>query len=155
MKTNDISISLLVDQSPEQVFEAVKNVQGWWSKSIVGKSAELNDEFAYEVKGIHFSRQRLVEVVPAKRIVWQVTESNMSFLEDTDEWTGTRVIFDISRSGDQTELLFTHEGLHPGVECYDKCQPAWTQYIRHSLLRLVTTGKGDPNLEGRRIEALD
>jgi hypothetical protein len=31
MKTNAYTTSFTVDQSPDEVFEAVNNVRGWWS----------------------------------------------------------------------------------------------------------------------------
>jgi uncharacterized protein YndB with AHSA1/START domain len=143
--------TLLVDQSPHEVFEAVTNVHGWWSTTIQGDAQKLGDEFTYEVKGIHYSEQRLVEVVPDRRVVWLVTKADMTFLKQRDEWVGTKVVFDITTEGDKTKLVFTHEGLLPHIECYKMCMPAWTEYIQHSLYRLITTGVGDPNLEGRRI----
>lgn len=154
MKDPNFNSRLLVDQTPEEVFKAVTNVRGWWSEGIKGGTEKLNDEFVFEYKDIHYSRQKLTEVVPGKKVVWLITESNLSFLKDKSEWTGTKVIFDITKKGNKTELVFTHEGLVPEVECYSACSPAWTQYIQHSLLNLITTGKGDPNLEGRRIKDL-
>jgi hypothetical protein len=77
MTNQDYRTSILVNETPEQVFDAVTNPRGWWSEGI---------------------------------------------------------------------------GLVPQAECYTACAPAWTQYIGHSLKSLITSGKGDPNLEGRRIE---
>ena len=34
----------------------------------------------------------------------------------------------------------------PAYECYDVCSNAWGQYITGSLGKLITTGKGEPNL---------
>ncbi|HEY0741048.1 MAG TPA: SRPBCC domain-containing protein [Chryseosolibacter sp.] len=156
MKTHKhFTTALVVDQSPEQVFNAITNVRGWWSETIEGNTAKLGDEFLFEVKGIHRSTQKLVEVIPNKKIVWLISNSQLTFISDTSEWDGTKVIFDISPvKNNKTQLTFTHEGLVPEVECYAACSPAWTQYIQHSLLSLITTGKGDPNLEGRKIKAI-
>lgn len=146
--------TIVVVQSPKEVFNAVTNVRGWWSEGIKGNTEELDDEFIFEVKDVHYSKQKLVEVIQDKKVVWLVTESNMTFIKDKSEWTGTKVIFDISKKGDKTQLVFTHEGLVPEVECYNACSPAWAQYIEHSLFNLITTGTGDPNLEGRRIKEI-
>jgi len=153
--SRNFATTLLVDQTPGEVFNAVTNVRGWWSQGIQGGTRNLNDEFIFEVAGVHRSRQKLIEVVPDQKIVWMVMDSNMSFIEDNTEWTGTKVRFDISRQGDKTRLTFTHEGLVPEAQCFNACAPAWTQYVQHSLQQLIATGKGDPNLEGRRIEAID
>jgi Activator of Hsp90 ATPase homolog 1-like protein len=146
MNNKSFTISLLVNQTPEQVFKAVLNVRGWWSgyysEEFKGGTEKLNDEFSFRAgEGAHYSKQKLVEVIPNKKIVWLVTESKLSFLDKTDEWTGTRVIFDVSIKGNKTQLTFTHEGLTPQIECYDACAPAWTQYIQNKLLPLIQQEK--------------
>lgn len=154
MQSKDFTTNILVDETPEIVFNAVNNVRGWWSEGIVGNTTKLNDEFTFEVKDIHQSKQKLVEVIPGEKIVWLVTESRLEFIEDKDEWTNSKIVFEISKVGDKTKLVFTHEGLVPEGECYGACSPAWTEYIQHSLYNLITTGIGDPNLEGKRIKAI-
>lgn len=144
---NSYTASFTVDQSPEEVFKAVTNVRGWWGEGITGSTEKQGDEFVFEVPDVHRSVQKLVEVIPNKKVVWLVTESNMTFINDAAEWVGTKIIFTITREADGTKLTFTHEGLAPEVECYKFCAPAWDQYIQGSLYKLITTGKGTPNLE--------
>lgn len=151
-QNNSFTTSIMTAKSPHQVFEAVRDVRGWWSRSITGETKQLGEEFEFEVKDIHYSKQKLVEVIPNKKVVWLITEAKMTFIEDQDEWKDTKVIFDITTEGSQTKLTFTHEGLLPTIECYKACMPAWTQYIEHSLKQLIETGLGDPNLEGRTID---
>lgn len=93
--------------------------------------------------------------MPSEKVVWLVTESNMTFINDPDEWVGTKIVFAITKEGDKTKLTFTHEGLVPEVECYKFCMPAWDQYIKGSLYKLITAGEGTPNLEGETIEKPD
>lgn len=150
--SGDFTTSLLVDQSPRDVFDAVTNVRGWWSGTIKGKTEALNDVFTYEVKDVHWAKFELTEVIPGKRVVWHVLDSRLSFVENEKEWNDTNVTFDISRQGDKTRLVFTHQGLVPELECYDVCYPAWTEYVQDSLYKLIIGGKGDPNLEGRLIK---
>ena len=146
MKNKNFTATLIVDQTPEEVFNAVRNVRGWWSgyysEEFEGNTEKLNDEFSFRAGGgAHYSRQKLVEVIPNKKIVWLVTDSKLDFLEKKDEWTGTKVSFDISTKGNKTELAFTHEGLTPEIECYNSCAPAWSQYLQNKLLPLITKGK--------------
>jgi uncharacterized protein YndB with AHSA1/START domain len=146
MKTANFSFTITTNKSPEEVFKAVTNVRGWWTgyhnEIIKGGTAKLHDEFTFSAAdGIHVTTQKLVEVIPNEKIVWLVTKSNLSFLDKPDEWTGTKVIFDISTKGGKTQLVFTHEGLTPEVECYDSCAPSWTAYLQHRLLPLIDLGK--------------
>ncbi len=145
----DFTTTLLVDQTPSEVFNAVNNVRGWWSKDdITGETDHQGAEFNFRHEFdhiIHHSDMKIVEFVPDTRIVWLVTYSFLNFVKDTQEWTDTKVRFDISRQGDKTRLVFTHEGLVPRAECYEICTPAWTHYVQDSLLPLITTGKGRPD----------
>jgi hypothetical protein len=145
MKTQDFTTSFLVDQTPEQAFAAINNVRGWWGEGVEGGTEKLGDAFIYRHKDLHRSTQKLVEVVPGKKVVWLVTDANLSFAEDKAEWKGTKVVFEISRKGKQTEVRFTHQGLVPEVECYEACSGGWTFYLHDSLKNLIATGKGQPD----------
>lgn len=145
MNTSSFTTTLLVDQTPEQAFNAINNVRGWWSETLKGSSEKLNDEFTYQYKGMHSTTHKLTEVIPNKKVVWLVTDSYLSFVQDHDEWTGTTISFDISGENDKTKIVFTHHGLTNETECFDACSKGWTYYIQQSLLPLITTGKGKPN----------
>jgi len=136
----NFTIDLLVDKSPEEAFNAINDVRSWWSDGV----EYFDDEFVYRYKDMHYSRQKLAEIIPGKKVVWLVTDSSLNFLNKKDEWTGTKVIFDITKQGDKTRVLFTHEGLVPEVECYSACSKGWTHYVKGSLFELITTGKGQP-----------
>jgi hypothetical protein len=145
--TTDIGFSTTfsVDQTPMQVFDAINNVRGWWSGDIAGKTAKLGDEFTYRYQDLHRSKQKLVEVVPGRKIVWLVLDAYLGFTADKTEWNGTRIVFDIAQNGKKTQVRFTHEGLLQKCECYGDCSDAWSYYINDSLRNLITTGKGQPN----------
>jgi hypothetical protein len=144
MNNQSFSTNILADQSPEEVFNAINNVRGWWIEKIEGTADKLNDEFAVRFEDIHYSRQRIIEFIPGVRVVWLVTDSQLNFLNDKTEWNGTKISFDISKRGNKTEVRFTHHGLAPNIECYHDCSNAWQGYISNSLLSLITKGKGQP-----------
>ena len=141
MAGTDINYTLLVDQTPEESFNAVNNVRGRWTGDIKGSTDKLNDEFTYRYKDFHYSKQKITEVILGKKIVWLVTDSSLDFLKNKSEWNGTKIIFDISKKGDKTEVRFTHLGIAPGIECYDKCSNAWGSYINNNLRNLITKGE--------------
>ena len=145
MKDQNLTITFTVDQSPEEVFDAINNVRGWWSGEIDGATDRLGAEFTYRYKDIHYSKQKITEFVPGKKVVWRVLDSRLDFAQDKNEWNGTDVIFTITPRGKKTEVRFAHLGLVPEFECFDKCSSAWTYYVNGSLRSLITTGKGQPN----------
>ncbi len=141
--TTDFTTSFIVDQTPEEAFAAINNVGEWWQGEINGRSGKLGDEFTYEFKPHHYSKQKVTEFLSGKKIVWMVTESKLNFLKDKTEWTGTKIIFDITKKGNKIEVRFTHAGLMPEIECYDACSNAWGSLIKGSLQSLITTGVGE------------
>ncbi|MCW3070331.1 MAG: ATPase [Bacteroidetes bacterium] len=142
MTTSDFKTTIMVDQSPKEVFSAINNVDGWWQGEIKGSSHKLNDEFTYRMEDFHFSKQKLVEIIPDKKVIWLVTESKLNFVKDKSEWTGTKIIFEISEINNKTQVSFTHLGLIPRFECYGDCSNGWSQLIQKSLFSFITTGKG-------------
>lgn len=138
----DFTTTILVDQSPKEAFDAINNVGAWWQGEIKGSSTKLNDEFTYKMEDIHFSKQQVVELIPNKKVVWLITESKLTFTKNQSEWTGTKVVFEISIVDNKTQIKFTHMGLVPKFECYGDCSNAWTMLVEKSLFSLITTGKG-------------
>ncbi len=147
MENQNFNAVFLFDQSAKEVFDAVTNVRGWWSEAVEGGTHNLNDEFVYRYADLHSSKQKLTEVIPNKKVVWLITDSNLTFVDDKTEWTGTQVVFEITEKAGQTQLSFTHVGLSPKVECYKACSGGWTFYLE-SLCALITTGKGNPDVKG-------
>lgn len=145
MKTPGFTTTIIVDQTQEEVFNAINNVRGWWNENIEGSTEELNSEFNYHYKDVHHCKIKIVELVPAQKVVWLVTDNYFSFTKDKNEWKDTRIIFEMYKQGSKTRLSFTHEGLTPQYECYEICYEAWTQFIHDSLRSLITTGKGQPS----------
>ncbi|MBP6730589.1 MAG: SRPBCC domain-containing protein [Chitinophagales bacterium] len=145
MSTTDFTTSFLVDQTPQQAFDAITNVRGWWSENIEGPTDKLNQVFIYRYKDVHISKIKITDLVPGQKVVWQVLENHFNFTKDKTEWTGTTIVFEISEQSGKTQVRFTHQGLVPQYECFDICSNAWTTYINGSLKDLINTGTGKPN----------
>jgi hypothetical protein len=142
MTSQSFATSFVVDQHPAEVFAAIANLRGWWTGDIEGDADQVGDEFAYRYLDIHYCRQRVTEFVPGQRIAWRVLDAKLTFAEDPAEWVGTDITFDIARTGDQTEVRFTHVGLVPEFGCFDSCSGGWNLFVNGSLRRLITTGEG-------------
>ena len=145
MSDENLAFTFTVEQTPEEAFAAINNVRGWWSGEIEGETDKLGDEWTYRYKDVHYSKQRITELIPGKKVVWLVLDGYLNFVNDKTEWTGTEIVFEISKNGDKTEICFTHLGLVPEYECFDVCSNAWGSYINGSLRSLITAGKGKPN----------
>jgi uncharacterized protein YndB with AHSA1/START domain len=131
-----------VTNSPQEIFQRITaDVAKWWGgKDLSGRSINLNDEFVVNHPGAHYSKQQLVEVVPDKRVVWLVTASRLSWLKNQEEWTDTRMVFEISSRSHSHLLHFTHEGLIPAKESYARCSEGWNMVIKDWLYTLIMYG---------------
>jgi hypothetical protein len=149
MSNQNFTTTLLVDKIPEEAFNAINNVRGWWSEEIEGITDKLNAEFTYHYEDVHRCKMKIIEFIPTEKIVWLVLDNYFKFTKDKSEWTDTKIIFEISEKDGRTQIQFTHRGLVPAYECYDICRDAWSNYIHNSLRSLITTGKGQPNSKGK------
>ena len=144
MESQGFTTTIITDAAPSEVFNAVNNVRGWWSENIDGHTDQLNGEFLYHYQDVHRARMRIAELVPHKKVVWDVIDNHFKFTKDASEWKDTEIIFEIAEKGAETQLKFTHRGLVPEYECFQICHDAWTHYIQGSLKDLIVKGKGSP-----------
>lgn len=127
------------------VFYNINNVPKWWLREAAGimtefegKSSKLNDEFVLRHSDAHYSKHKLIEFIPDKKVVWLVTDSKLTWIKvDKEEWTGTKMIFEIIPKGEKTLLIFTHDGLVPQLECYEHCVHFWERVIKDWLFDLI------------------
>jgi hypothetical protein len=146
MKEN-YTVNFGVDITPEEAFKRINNISAWWTEHLDGSSQKLNDEFTVRFDDIHVSTQKLIELIPDKKVVWLVTRSRLNFIKDMEEWTNTKISFELSSLDNKTQVTFTHHGLAPDVECYNDCSKGWDYYLKGSLFKLLTEGKGTPELK--------
>src|SRR5450432_4624752 len=103
MNYQNFTTALLVDQTREEVFNAINNVRRWWSAEIEGGTEKLNDEFTYHYEDVHRCKMKLIEVIPGKKVVWLVTDNYFNFTKDKTEWKGTKISFDITKKDNETQ----------------------------------------------------
>jgi len=77
MKSQNLTFTITVDQTPEEAFAAINNVRGWWSGEIDGNTDTLAAEWSYRYKDIHYSKQRITELVPGRKVVWPVSYTHL------------------------------------------------------------------------------
>lgn len=69
MTTSDVTTAIVVDQTTNEAFDVINNPQDWWSGEIKGDTKKNNDEFNYRYKELHFSKQKIVEMIPGQKVV--------------------------------------------------------------------------------------
>ncbi len=143
MTTTDFITTLVVNKTPEEAFDAIANVSGWWAKNFKGEAKSEDDVFSV-IFGETFVDFKIAEAIPGKKVVWQVTDCNLHWINDKKEWKGTRVVWEITPVGNATEIVMTHIGITPDAECFDDCSAGWNGHIKSSLYSLLTEGAGQP-----------
>jgi Activator of Hsp90 ATPase homolog 1-like protein len=149
MSNTNYQHTFVVPRTPTQVFEAIARVADWWTINTDGSAKALGDEFTVQFGDVHRTTQRIAEAVLGERIVWHVTESNLPWLKDAEEWKGTDIVFEMVATHGGTQLTFTHIGLTPEVECFEQCEKGWDYFIGTSLFKLLTEGAGLPDTTER------
>ena len=159
MQNQNFTAAIFVDQPAEEAFNAINNVREWWTgePGVEGSADKLGDEFTYRYKDLHYSKQKVTELIPGKKVVWLVTDSKLTFIKDKSEWTGTKISFEISDPDNdrenKTQIRFTHVGLVPGIECYGDCSNAWSSYINSSLRNFIAKGKSTDQLSKQGVKS--
>lgn len=147
MEKHSYHRTIAVSASPEETLKKISQVNLWWKKSFNGKAEKVNDEFVipFGKAGESFVNFKITEHVPGKKVVWSVTDCYLPWFTDKKEWNNTRVVFELSTDNQSTKLDFTHEGLVPGIECYEACEKGWDGHVTMSLLNFINSGTGNPD----------
>jgi len=146
MTRQDYNAIITVEATPQEAFDAINDVSKWWSTDFEGRSEKLDDVFTVRF-GETFITLKITAFIPEQKIGWHVTDCYKHWLKDKKEWQDTTMTWEISANGDKTQIDFTHFGLIPGIECYNGCEKAWDFYLKASLFKLLTEGKGMPELK--------
>lgn len=131
----DIYHDFTISASPEKVFEAIVTPEGlnnWWSMRSSGSpqtdtTYELNFGPGYEWKAI------VESVVASRRMIWKMTVAD-------DDWTGTRIGFELRPQGERTLVQFQHTGWPVNNDHFRRSNYCWAMYLR-ILKRFIEEGE--------------
>jgi len=145
MEQQNYNCSITANINAEEAFKKITRVSEWWSEDIKGSCEKTNDVFTIRfVFGDSFTVQ-VIDIILSKKIMWLVTDCNLTWVKDNKEWKGTKISFEISAVDNTALINFTHIGLVPGIECYKGCSKGWDYFIKESLFKLLNEGKGLPD----------
>lgn len=147
-KSKNYHSSISANVSAKEAFDKICDVSAWWALDFKGSSKKINDVFTVHF-GDTFVTFKIADMVPEEAIVWLVTDSYLPWQNDKQEWTNTKIVFEISSQNGKTRIDMTHVGLVPEVECYKMCEEGWNHFIKESLFKLLTENKGMPVTTGR------
>ena len=77
-----------------------------------------------------------VQLMPAKKVVWQCTEKE-------GEWQGTTITFELEQAEGQVFINFSHRGWAQQTRLYAHCSTKWAVFLL-SLKDYLETGEGRP-----------
>src|SRR6516162_5694516 len=87
------TVAIEVAKSPKDIFNhLLHDIAEFWPEDVEGEGSKLNDEFIFKTGNSHYSKNKVIELVPNKKLVWLVTDSYRKM--DNFEWTGTKMIFE-------------------------------------------------------------
>ena len=138
--------TIILQTTDKSVYEALTNsISKWWTEMFEGSSDKQDEKFTIRFGSNVFKTLKVEELIPNTKVVWNVTDSLIDIpeLKNKTEWINTKIIWEISRQANQTEIRLTHLGLTPNIECYNICESGWHNFT-DSLTDFIKTGIGKP-----------
>ncbi|MGE5596671.1 MAG: SRPBCC domain-containing protein [Hyphomicrobiales bacterium] len=137
----DYARSLLLQAPIEQAYEAAATAEGlarWWTPDASGSNEE-GGQLTFTFGGPGKTIMRVDALDRPEAVRWTCLSS-----DHAPDWAGTRVAFRFRAiDAGSSELTFVHQGLRPGLECWEMCEAGWDQYLP-SLAAYLETGRGRP-----------
>ena len=134
----DILHRVELKASPANVYRALATLDGlagWWTTDTKGRS-EVNGSIAFRFGSRGGFVMQVRELEPGNRVLWEVVSG-------PKDWIGTKIRFDLQPGGENTGVLFKHQGWSEPIEFMHHCGTKWAMFLM-SLKAFVETGKGAP-----------
>lgn len=131
-------MTLEVTKTANEVFSHLIDLRQWWLEDFEGEELDLNTEFILKTGDGHFSRNRVIEFEPSKKLTWIATESLRK--SDNYDWSGSKFIFEIALHGNNTQLKFTYDGVVFENE-YDILVKVCDLAIKEKFYDFIVNGK--------------
>lgn len=136
--TTIYTVSIEFAKSPAEVFDHITDLSKWWPEDFVGESMKPGSEFVLRIGDEHYSKNKVTDFLPGKKVAWITTESIRK--SDNYDWTGTKMIFELTPNGGNTLLKFTYDGTVPENE-YDRLVEICNFCIKDALYNFIVNGR--------------
>ena len=134
----DILHRVGVRGSAAQVYEELSTLEGlsrWWITGTTGSTAKGGVvKFRPESGGFDM---KVVESKPGELVEWECVGG-------PPEWIGTHIFFRIETRGEETFVLFKHQGWREPVEFMHHCSTKWAVFLL-SLKDQIERREGRPH----------
>jgi uncharacterized protein YndB with AHSA1/START domain len=138
-KTANYSVAIELSNPPNEVFNHLINLKKWWPEDFEGEDVRLNSEFVFTTGDSHYSKNKVIEFVPDKKLVWLATEGVRK--TDNYDWSGTKMIFELTPNGNNTLLKFTYDGVVLENES-DRLIQVCDMTVKEMFYNFIVNGKG-------------
>lgn len=120
----DIYHLVTIKAAKETIYIAVTTQQGlsqWWLPDTIAK-AEVGFVNEFGVGSKFINKMKVIDLQPNKRVEWEC-------LNDSDEWTGTHISFDIEENDGTCYLHFKQAGWKTQTEFFGNCNFHWARHL--------------------------
>jgi len=138
-KAANYTVEMEIEKSPNEVFNYLINLKKWWPEDFEGEDIKLNSEFVFTTGDSHYSKNKVVEFVPTTKLVWLATKGIRK--TDNFEWTGTKMIFELTPKGNNTILKFTYDGVVLENES-ERLVQICDMTVKEMFYNFIINGKG-------------
>ncbi|MBT3054210.1 MAG: SRPBCC domain-containing protein [Candidatus Thiodiazotropha sp. (ex Codakia orbicularis)] len=131
----------------ERAYRAItQEMSAWWTP-MSRQFSNIGDRARTDFGGTSYWIFEAVTLNKPDLVELECCESHMvaDDLDDTEEWLGTRLKFDIREQDGRSTITLIHIGLTPGMQCYEICKAGWDHYIDGSLKYYLNGMGGRPN----------
>jgi hypothetical protein len=143
---NDFTSRLVLEADAQRIYAGLtESIDQWWTELFEGSSQEPGQIFSISFGPLVRKTMMVETLVPREKVAWLVVDSliDLPELSNREEWTGTRILWEISRNAGNTVLQLKHHGLTPEIECYQLCTSGWQTFLQ-SFEQYISTGVGTP-----------
>ena len=141
--TRDISVSC----TPKSAYRALTHDFDTWWTPVSHPVSDLADTVTFKFEPTYWT-MRVTKLIPYKNVELTCIDAHHIHegLPETilKEWEGTKLKWFIKKEGNKTKISFVHEGLIPGLGCYEICEMGWDHFFVKRLLEHLENGEGHP-----------